>query len=242
MWDVFTITLVNGTVLTYTNRDPDSPEPSAAASGLGLLDTFGGGGNMSTHVGEIGANWSAWASEYADLEGDPGRLNRFLLDGGSMAPASTNEDLGRLKTTFAPEGNTSAYYMFANFSIGNGGDFSIGSGNFDTGTQAFVDAYIDTEANVGNRVFMFMTLYGATESASSDQISTGIAPGANLTMKMEIFENRTSGRFLVNGAEAGNVSLPSENLGIQAYTYINLNAFSANTPTPIVNELSGGTL
>lgn len=74
-----------------------------------LLDTFSGTGNLSTHVGEIGATWSSESSDTADFE---------LIGDGFVEFVSVGASTGGVTCSgLPPDGTISSYYVEANFVI-----------------------------------------------------------------------------------------------------------------------------
>lgn len=238
MWDTFTFTLADGTVLTYSTRDQDAPAlPTTPPPTYDeLLDTFAGSGSFAEHVGEQSADWAA-VNELTDLE-------NFSVANGALFTSSAFYIGAPIVSQWVPEGNTSSFFMEANLSLSGGvGSLRLRSFRTDFATEASSELYIDNgNGGVGPRIFVNASLYGASSSYSPGSVELPLEPdGTPHVLRMEVSGGRNAIEIFVDGnlAMSGNLSV-GDSIGAQDYTGFQPSAFAETSP--IVYELSGGPL
>lgn len=240
MWDTFTFTLADGTVLTYSTRDQDAPAlPTAPPDTFDhLLDTFTGNGTFEDHVGEQAANW---------LTANPGReadFELFTVQAGSLENIDYAYPEDRFFTQWAPTDNESSIFMRANFSLSTyGSAFGMGMYGEDFDHWAEVYAYVDNgNGGVGARMFLATYFYSLTSNWNAS-FETSVVPSSTPhEVRMEITQSRRLMTVYLDDVPVMNGNLASgDSLGSIDGSYIAPIGGGSGSYLR-VNELEGGLL
>lgn len=238
MWDTFTFTLADGTVLAYSTRDPDAPAlPTAPPDTFDhLLDTFTGDTPFIDHVGEQAANWLA---ANPDREND---FDLFTVQDGALENIGYAFPDGRFFTQWVPPGDEASIFMRANFSMESYGTaMSIGMQGDDFNRWAEVYAYVDNgNGGVGARVFLTAYFYSMTSNWNASMETSIIPSNDPFEVRFEITQNRRLMTVFLNDVSVmnGNLAL-GDSLGALDSSYIGPIAPGSLLR---VNEIEGGLL
>lgn len=240
MWDTFTFTLADGTVLTYSTRDQDAPAlPTEGPPPTfdALLDTFtGSNGPLAGHVGEQSADWAA-VNELTNLE-------NFSIADGTLFTSSAFYIGPAIRSQWVPDGNTSSFYMEANVSLSGGaGRLRLVAATDDLSRSATTELYIDNgNGGVGPRLFLLTAMYGNSSNIDSGGIELPIEPdGTPHVLRMEVSSGRNAIEVLLDGfsSMSGNLAV-GDSVGALDFAGFQPESFAETSP--VLYEISGGAL
>jgi hypothetical protein len=211
MWETFVFTLANGTVLTYSNRDPDAPAyayipapPPPPPDGF-VFDSFTGTGTLNSHVGELGATWSLPSGVSS-----PGLDTAILTGNGTVymnsSPGQIFNASGNAPVDSTPFYIEMDFYCAGDTSSWNGLRLSHGISH--ANHAQFLEAGVSIS---GGPSLSIRTSYfsgsGWTEDYASPDFST-LSPVLN-TLRLEVDTNRQAARTYLNGDLLTSISLGS---------------------------------
>lgn len=240
MWDTYTFTLADGTVLTYSTRDQDAPPlPSdgPVPTFEALLDTFTGADSpLADHVGEQSADWAA-VNELTDLE-------NFSIANGALFTSSAFYIGPPIRSQWVPDGNTSSFYMEANVSLdGGAGTLRLVAATEDFSAEASTELYIDNgNGGVGPRLFLRASMYGNSSTYDSGSLELPLEPdGTPHVLRMEVSSGRNAIEVLLDGVPevSGNLAV-GDSVGAVGFAGFQPTAFAETSP--VLYEISGGAL
>lgn len=193
MYDRYTFTLIDGTVVVFTTDDPDKLAPFAVPSSTYVLDTFTGtaGETLATHVGEIGATWTA------GLGGYPGLLTDQELNGsGSLSPVSSRT--GRYGASGMPANDLSDYFQELEFTFPAGFNTyaELECASFDPSVHGFQFYAIST----GPSLLFGMSATSSTGASFGNFPTWGPHDGLAHILRAEVTNGRKTVRLFVDGA------------------------------------------
>lgn len=228
-WDVFTITLADGTKLTYSTRDADAPTLAVPASAL--LDTFTRRpGTLLTHVGEAGADWASANSRET--------CESYFAEDGVLRGVAPGELVASWNVPVEP----ASLWMAADVNLldntGNFVELVLTFRDADFTSSASVDFTLDTGAN-GRVVFASSSIAGVNSTFNqSAYVETNIPGSTAFTAEIRLTENRTQVDVLLNG-----VAVPELTVAMEPGDQMAADLVAVFSPRYIESyEVSGGQL
>lgn len=235
IWEEFTFTLADDSVLTYSTRDRDAlpaivaPPPAPAAW---LLDTFTGAAaeTLATHIGEVGATWSNGTFGY------PAGAVDFVLSGtGSVAVVGST---GQVRASGLPPDDTSDFYLEASLRVGSFATVDL----WILRLSPFNGVYVSCGDIGTTNIVLSATASNDTESFSNFGVNSGVpyAGGVDVVLWCEVTAGRTVVSYGV-GAFRGDNQLVQFTFAAPLASGINAVQMVA-TPTATIYSIEGGPL
>lgn len=199
MWETYTFTLADGTVIEYSTRDEDAPPLPVApppAPEVTMHDTFTGNGTLATHVGEINAVWSLFEFSFPP---PPGLSDAIVSDG----------------LTFDSEDRLHQYYKVSGCIPAGTSDFRITFSMYMAEVVSFDDVY--SKAFIGwtdelDNIEFKIGMTGRSNGTMADQMSgswnqdgdscytvfDGFPVNTDFTVRLDVTDGRKLLKMYVN--------------------------------------------